>query len=1237
MKFRSAVPGLAFLRWCGWFPFFFHKSKRAPVFCLMAGLLPALLVPTAVAQSSTNIPIFQFAIFYNVNMEIDPGAPMAVNGPVFSNAGLWSGTPYITYNSTVAAVGQVNTTATDPFATGKTDSGTPAGNFTLSGQPVSGVSPISLLIFGTNNLKAMLNLPPVAYALGTTAAYSTNGQAYLANAVDLYITNSVRGTNFGSLIPSGTNTIIYFQDSLAVPPLTRITNDFYLLTNRVTHTIFSTNNVTSNQLTNLWYAGYSFVTNVVFYDWREGWNGGSGPAKKVEAVQIDIAKFNIWRTNAAVNGGNLYNTQNIVHKGHPIDSVYVYDSVPLNGTTLPAVRLVNGQQLPSSYGFTLATPFPLYVYGNYNVSNNLGSSLGQNSTIYTWPAALMADAVTILSTNWSDAVITKLPSSGNTTVNAAMLTGIVPSDPTISGDYSGGVENYLRLLENWSGLTLTYNGSIVVMFPSQYATNHWRPTGNYYNAPIRHWAFDTNFLNPAKLPPLTPMVWNYTNPPVITTQPQSQTIPSGNNATFGVAANGSGSLSYQWSFNGTNLARATNTSLTLTNVQFNQAGNYAVLVTNAFGSTLSSNAVLTVTATRPTIQAQPTNQSIFVNGTATFGVTAAGSLPLSYQWSFNGTDIDGATNASFTLANVQTNQAGNYAVQVTNPVGSTNSTSAVLTVVGLPPAITVQPTNQTVTVGYTANFNVTATGSLPLNYQWSFNGTDIDGATSASLVLTDVQTGQSGGYTVQVTNAFGSIMSSNAILTVTALPPVVLTQPTNQTLPVGYTATFNVTATGSLPLNYQWSFNGTNIDGATSASLVLTNVQTNQSGVYAAKVTNAFGSIVSSNANLNAVPLPPTILAQPISQMVLQGGIAGLNVTVTGSLPLNYQWSFNGTNINGATNASITFASVQSTQAGNYSVVVTNAYGSEFSSNVFLITVKPSSLSVDQTTEGGLLFSYFGLGNESGQSFTPASSSVGYFQMNVISLGMVVQVNLRSNSFTGPILGSTYPMFVPNNYPGDNNITLFFPTSVPVTPGTTYYAEIIVQSGRGWDIAASAYGYEGGSMMSNPSEDLYFQEGIVMSAPLISSQPASCTNIAGTTVNFTATVFGTAPLNYQWQFNGTNLVDATNTTLTLNNVTTNQAGAYSVTVTNMIGSVTSSNAVLSVYATAAAMLNGCSFSRVNGLKFQVAGVPGFNYAVQESTNLIDWVSLITNTSPFIFVDANATNFPQQFYRTLFVP
>jgi hypothetical protein len=149
----------------------------------------------------------------------------------------------------------------------------------------------------------------------------------------------------------------------------------------------------------------------------------------------------------------------------------------------------------------------------------LNNSIGQTNTTYTWPAALMGDALTILSTNWSDAYSlanegATSPSGrvpGDTTVNAAALEGIVQTVPTISGNYSGGTENFLRLLEDWGNnnsgnpgnqSTLTYNGSIVVMFYSQYATNYWG-NNNYYSVPKRNWSFDENFAN-GLLPPLTP-------------------------------------------------------------------------------------------------------------------------------------------------------------------------------------------------------------------------------------------------------------------------------------------------------------------------------------------------------------------------------------------------------------------------------------------------------------------------------------------------------------------------------------------------------------------------------------------------------------------------------------------------------------------------------------------------------------------------------------------------------------
>ena len=472
------------------------------------------------------LPIFQFAIFYNPDLESTFAQSFTVTGPVFSNGGIWTGSTLITFDSTVSAVGLATNTANDPFCTGYSGSG--LANYIVPGQPVSETAPLNFTGAGTNYTTAaarsMLDLPPPDFAIGTFAAYSPTGLVYLANAADLYLTNSLTGTNCAPrAYPKGTNMVLFYQDASNVPPLSFVPYDFYLVTDRTAHVIFSTDNVSSISPTNIWYAGYSFITNKFFYDWREGWNNSAGPPKVVQAVQIDIRKFNVWLTNTADhNGGSPFNNlcKQSSHKGHPIDSIYVYNAVPLIGTTLPAVRVINGSMLPTQtapYGFTLATPMPLYVYGNYNVSNSVGSSLGKNTTAYTWPAALMADSISVLSGSWNDGVTNKRPTASDTTVNAACIAGIVPSQSSYSLTtgigYSGGVENFLRLLETWGATgDLWFNGSIVCLFPSQYATNCWVQTGSYYAAPTRHWAFDTNFVRWSGLPPLTPTVVNHLTP-----------------------------------------------------------------------------------------------------------------------------------------------------------------------------------------------------------------------------------------------------------------------------------------------------------------------------------------------------------------------------------------------------------------------------------------------------------------------------------------------------------------------------------------------------------------------------------------------------------------------------------------------------------------------------------------------------------------------------------------------------
>jgi hypothetical protein len=169
-----------------------------------------------------------------------------------------------------------------------------------------------------------------------------------------------------------------------------------------------------------------------------------------------------------------------------------------------------------------------------------------------------------------------------------------------------------------------------------------------------------------------------------------------------------------------------------------------------------------------------------------------------------------------------------------------------------PPVIVASSVSLAVPIGATADFQVEATGSPPLAYQWVFKGmTVIAGATSASLSLTNVQLTQAGAYSVTVTNLYGAVTSAPAVLTVTGVPPVIVASPASLPVLVGATADFQVEATGSPPLAYQWVFNGsTAIAGATGSVLSLTNVQATQAGIYSVTVTNLYGAVTSAPALL---------------------------------------------------------------------------------------------------------------------------------------------------------------------------------------------------------------------------------------------------------------------------------------------------------------------------------------------------------------------------------------------------
>jgi hypothetical protein len=174
------------------------------------------------------------------------------------------------------------------------------------------------------------------------------------------------------------------------------------------------------------------------------------------------------------------------------------------------------------------------------------------------------------------------------------------------------------------------------------------------------------------------------------------------------------------------------------------------------------------------------------------------------------------------------------------------------------PSLTVQPVSVTVAVGQAATFSVSASGTAPISYQWRKNGANMSGATASSYTTPATTTADSGSkFDVVVRNSAGSITSSQATLTVNSAPsaPTLSTQPANQTVAAGQTATFSVVAAGTTPLTYQWQKNGSTIAGATAASYITPVTTTADSGeLFRVVVSNSAGNVTSNSATLTVNP-----------------------------------------------------------------------------------------------------------------------------------------------------------------------------------------------------------------------------------------------------------------------------------------------------------------------------------------------------------------------------------------------
>lgn len=183
--------------------------------------------------------------------------------------------------------------------------------------------------------------------------------------------------------------------------------------------------------------------------------------------------------------------------------------------------------------------------------------------------------------------------------------------------------------------------------------------------------------------------------PAIITHPQNSTVAPGQSVTLTVVASGTAPLFYQWLKNGGVIANATNSSYTINNAVALDAGSYSVIVSNAFGTALSSNALLAVNCSAPaSFTTAPADQTLNPGSLLTLSAVVGGTSPITYQWAKNGVPIAGATNATYLKANVQSADSGLYTVTVNNCAELPNSASAVVSIADSP-YVLMGLTNQT--------------------------------------------------------------------------------------------------------------------------------------------------------------------------------------------------------------------------------------------------------------------------------------------------------------------------------------------------------------------------------------------------------------------------------------------------------------------------------------------------------------------------------------------------------------
>ncbi|MFO0839202.1 MAG: matrixin family metalloprotease [Phycisphaerae bacterium] len=417
-------------------------------------------------------------------------------------------------------------------------------------------------------------------------------------------------------------------------------------------------------------------------------------------------------------------------------------------------------------------------------------------------------------------------------------------------------------------------------------------------------------------------------PVSITQQPTNQSACVGGSATLSLTA--TGAVSYQWRRNLVHIPGATGPSLTINPVALSDSAAYDCIAFGTCGSVTSNAAALQVGP--PAITSNPSPAGACAGGSANFSVVATGAQPITYNWRKNAQSLGAPNSPTLTLNGISASDNG-AAIDcvMTNACGNNTTASATLTV-DAGPAIGTQPVDQSACVGGSAAFNLSASGTPPLSYNWRKNNASLGAPNAPTLLLSGLAIGDDGAVIDCVVGGPCGVTTSNAATVHVSAGPTIAQHPSNQTACAGASASFSIAATGS-GLSYDWRKNGTSLGAPSAATLLLGAVQLADDGAqFDCTVTDSCGSITSTAATLSVRALV-SLTQQPADQSVCDGASATFQVVASGAAPLSYDWRKNAVSLGAPDSPTLLLASVSSADNGaEIDCVVSNACGNATSS-----------------------------------------------------------------------------------------------------------------------------------------------------------------------------------------------------------------------------------------------------------------------------------------------------------------